>query len=459
TDKSNYESDLKISLYGFLTGNSSVKTELEQKLQNSHTQISFYSSGTVTPLPSLDNVLQITQNFPSEVAKAKGWPIRITVTPYKYVENYPDLNSPANWAMERTLQTLSDLRNTILPVYLDDLEIKTHRNWFSEVDDPAHRASLMEANAALSVIEDAAKACFAQNTCSLPNPLPLVPRHPVAKVEDPATEFLAIMRQFTDCVPGTLGPPEGTDADNCELQRKCLPNGHWGPSEQYCLCHTGQKQMCSCPECGQRTQVCDHNRWLPCSCNSTCPGGFSPDAGYCSIIPDSTKVGYASWAATSTPENSIFRQIPVPAECTDTANYECELEFGIHDKGGSCNRNDVYVAEVKCDDTAMAAYNGAFVGGGALQKLPLPSTGCKNYINFWKLNTDCYDGITCPYGCVRYVENVHIAVRTRKLQCTFTRTSSPVSWPAIRALTIAAPASFAACVGGAQNPPLMLSST
>lgn len=463
-EKRTIEADLEAKIMSFLQGNVSVKNELQDKIGKDKLTLSVYTLGAVTRLPSLDKVLEIVENFPTKVAEAKGWPLQVRLTPYSMVENYPNLDSPPNWAMDRVLKSLADLRAAILPVYLDDMYVNTHRDQFVKngLDVPALEESLRVAEASMKAIENAAKECYVSGNCGLPEPMPAIPRRPVSSdMPKTDTEFRAIWRVYPECKPGSErpgGPTDrdgctptqicspagtwqggttrkdcnnsepcranvetriiGTTMDGCNMVQICSPAGHWpgGATYEECVCKPGRdKRSCSCPECGNKEQVCirGNGTYSDCPCKRTCPNSnFSPEGGLCAW--PSSEVGYQSWIC-GTPERSVFMQLDVPAECEDRGSYDCKLQFRLKDKGGSCDRSSKAVMQLECaDGGVLRQYTSAEVAGGFWEdKLSIPP-GCK-LVRARKLTTEA--GI-CFYGCVRYFEDVKLKVSTKN-QCTF----------------------------------------
>lgn len=461
-EKTAVEVELEAKIMSFLQGNVSVKNELQQKLGQDKLSLSVYTLGAVTPLPSLDKVLEIVEKFPIKVAEAKGWPLQVRVSPYSLVENYPNLDSPPNWAMDRVLKTLADLRSTILPIYLDDMYVNRHRDQFEKdgLDVPALEESLRVADESMKAIENAAKECYVNGNCSLPVPLPTIPRRPVSSnTPKSESEFRAIWRVYPECKPGLERPggptPDegckltevcgpagtwqggsvrkdciatcqanvatqqiGTTMDGCKLMKRCGPTGTWsgGSSYEECICKPGRDtRACACPECGTKVQACirGDGTYSDCPCKRTCPNSnFSPDGSVCAW--PSSEVGYQSWSC-GTPEYSVFMQLDVPAECDDTSNYDCKLQFHLKDKGGSCDRSTKAVMQIECaDGTPLRQYTSSEVAGGFWEdKMSIPR-GCK-MVRARKLTTEA--GI-CFYGCVRYFEDVSLKVSTKN-QCTF----------------------------------------
>ena len=411
SEKQQVEAGLEAKVLSYLEGNASLKNEIEQKLGRDNIHLSIWASGAVIPLPNLDNVLDVVQHFPEQVDKAKGWPLEVRVTPYTMVENYP-VDSPRNWQADRVLQTLADRRAKILPIYFDDLYISNNKAAF-DLDAAAFAESLATATSSLKAIENAARSCYEQDLCEVPVPLPAIPRAPVAATTpDVATEYKAVWRQFPECQHPGERQQVGTSSENCPVFHSCSSVGRWEAPIAECLCHNGEAKSCACPECGSGRSLCHNNAWGSCQCNKTCPDGFSPDGAICSVSPVS--VGYQSWTC-GTPEGATFLQINVPAECADTANYDCEIEYNLNDKKGSCD-NAAFedVVKFECDGTEFVRYNAAQVAGGYHDRQPLP-TGCRNYVRANKVKTAAG---TCFYGCVRYISDLSVKVKTKSM-CTF----------------------------------------
>jgi hypothetical protein len=434
TDKKELESGLQAKIFSFFQGNISVKDELQKNLAETQTKMYFYASGAVVQLPTFDNMLALVQAFPAQVAQSKGWPSQIRITPYSLIENYPNIDSPADWKAERVLRTLAERRTVILPIYFDDMYIDNHRGQFEQIDLPALQESMRVGSRSLKAIEDAARKCYEQNTCELPVPMPEIPKRPSDEVTpDPLISFTAIWKRFTDCKPGEE-KVDGKSPKNCDLIRSCDQRGRWstGTVERCTVCTDGTRQPCACPECGNGTQVCSKNVWGACSCNQACPKpSLTPDGAKCSGVLSSRDI--ASFTCTATPENSIFSKVPIPAECLDQTNYSCELVFDVKDRVGSCHRDSEVAIEVKCENTHTISgdkYTSAVIGGGLTNERWLldsiirlgGATGgpCRSSVDFWKRANASGPAGSCGWsGCIRVVENIKIVVKTRGDMCTF----------------------------------------
>lgn len=460
-EKTAVEVDLEAKIMSFLQGNASVKNELQQKLGQDKLSLSVYTLGAVTPLPSLDKVLEIVEKFPIKVAEAKGWPLQVRLSPYILVEGVPNLDSPINWAMDRVLKTLADLRSTILPIYLDDMYVNRHRDQFEKdgLDVPALEESLRAADASMKAIENAAKECYVDGNCALPVPLPAIPRRPVSSSTPKSdTEFRAIWRIYPECKPGLERPgapindegckltelcgPAGTwqggsvrkdcmatclanqdtkqletTIDGCKLMKRCSPAGTWsgGTTYEECVCKPGRDtRACACPECGNKVQACirGDGTYSDCPCKRTCPDSrFSPDGGICTW-PSST-VGYEAWVC-GTVVGGVFMTLNVPSECDESGKYDCHLAFNLKDKGGSCDRDAKAYMQLECaDGTVLKQYTAAEIASGYREDNLSVPRGCK-LLRARKLVAE--NG--CLYGCVRYFEDLKLTVATKN-QCTF----------------------------------------
>lgn len=295
-EKLTIDAALNVKVGALFNGDATARAELMKVLGTDKTKIYVFSQGAVTLLPNLDNFLERASAFPRDVKEAGGWPIEVRVTPYNLVENWPNIDSPANQRTRRVLEEMASYRKAVLPIHSDNVYIDTHRGEFYDLDDAAHRESLVASRDLLKLIEDAAAKCYEQNVCEVPQ-LPQLPRRPAATRTPASTEYRAL-RQISGDVCPVENAQERCDVpgvvDVCKPGlRTCQRRGDgvrdWGscvPIERNGACEDGIEKSCvtgpyDCPGTQKFSRLTGWSACMPrifCECRPGTTKAADPGA-------------------------------------------------------------------------------------------------------------------------------------------------------------------------------------